>query len=110
MPDGDDIRHPIPIEYNQPIHKLLLFPKEQVVGKRRPTSKLLTYLAGNTPTTNETTFPATTNNRSFVAIPSGFLRADETKRLYRGMINSSRYFWTSVWFSLTLTAKTRDRV
>lgn len=70
----------------------------------------LPHLAGNTRTTKETTSPATTNSLSFVAIPSGPRRADETKRLYRGMTSRSRYFGISTWFSLILIAKTRDRV
>jgi len=110
MPDSDGIRHPIPIECEQSVHKFLLFPNEKMVGKRRLTREPLPYLVGNTRATKEITFPATTSNLSFVAIPSDLLRADETKRLYRGMINRSRYFGMSTWFSLTLTSKTRDRV
>lgn len=95
MPGGNDIRHPIPIECEQSIYEFLLFPNEQMVGKRRSAHEPLSYLAGNTRTTKEITFPATTSNLSFVAIPSDLLRADETKRLYRGMINRSRYFGMS---------------
>ena len=81
-----------------------------MVSARRLACEQLPYFAGNTRMTKDATFPATTKSLSFVAIPSGRMRADETKRPYRGMTNRSRYFGMSTWFSSTFTAKTRDRV